>query len=189
MKYIISIFFLFFFLYSFSFAEEIEKSEIPIPLLHSIEVDELSDTWDEARSHGRTHEGIDIVVPRWSFVASPVDGKINRIETSGFGGLHIWMLTEDDERFYFAHLEAVSPFIKVGQNISKGEIIGFVGNSGNALGTDPHLHFGIYSNDWIPENPYPRITETFSEEEQQESLEDFLSGLKKIIAKIKKSQK
>jgi peptidoglycan LD-endopeptidase LytH len=187
MKYIFSLFILFFSLTSITFAQE--QKEIPIPLIHPIEVKDLSDTWGEARSHGRTHEGIDIVVPRWSFIASPVEGTITRIETSGFGGLHIWMLTKDKERFYFAHLEAVSPFIKVGDKVEKAEIIGFVGNSGNALGTDPHLHFGIYTNDWVPENPYPRITETFSEKDQEESLTDFLSDLKKLISKIKKSQK
>ncbi len=146
-----------------------------------MQIIDVEDTWGVARSAGRTHEGTDIVVPRGTLVLSATDAVITRIETTGGGGLVIWTRNPGNEQFYYAHLEGIFPDIKVGDYVKRGDPIAFVGNSGNAIWTDPHLHLGIYSMDWVAENPYPRITETFSEQEKINALVKFLEYLQKLI--------
>ncbi len=126
-----------------------------IPVLRAKSYD-FNDTWGEARSEGRTHEGTDIFAKRGTLVISPTEAIVSRIATSTLGGNIVYTINPGNERFYFAHLDKVDSFLVEGMIISKGTIIGTVGNTGNASGTPPHLHFGIYGIGGA-RNPFERL--------------------------------
>jgi murein DD-endopeptidase MepM/ murein hydrolase activator NlpD len=93
----------------------------------------------------RSHEGVDIFAKKGTPVIAPTDGYISRVGTSKLGGKVVWM--RDSKRghaYYFAHLD--SQLVKTGVRVKQGDVIGTVGNTGNARNTPSHLHFGIYQS-------------------------------------------
>jgi murein DD-endopeptidase MepM/ murein hydrolase activator NlpD len=91
----------------------------------------------------RKHEGIDIFAPRGTPIVAPTAGIVTRVATAGLGGKIIWMNdTRRGHSYYFAHLD--SQFVKAGAKVRQGDVIGTVGNTGNARYTPSHLHFGVY---------------------------------------------
>lgn len=116
--------------------------------------------WGFARSGGRTHQGTDIFQPYGSPVVAMADGVVARLSRTdtGLGGLTV-TYTIDGYRVYNAHLSAVAPGLTVGQKVYQGEVIGAVGTSGNARGTPPHNHLGIYTPGGRAVNPYPLLAE------------------------------
>lgn len=126
---------------------------LPVPVA-GVSPGDLTDTWGTARSGGRRHEGIDIFAPRGTPVGSATRGVIVRKGWNSLGGWSVNVLGPGGQHHYYAHLSHfASP--EVGDWVDVGEILGFVGDSGNAQGTPPHLHYGLYS--WRGEamNPYP----------------------------------
>ena len=106
----------------------------------------------------REHHGIDIFAPRNTPVIAAADGYVSRVGTSKRGGLHIWQRASDESgkalgTLYYAHLE--DTFVTAGTWIDRGTPIGSVGNSGNAISTPPHLHFGLYQRFKGPLDPLP----------------------------------
>ncbi|MDI6822144.1 MAG: M23 family metallopeptidase [Actinomycetota bacterium] len=100
------------------------------------------------------HEGTDIFAPRGTPVYACVEGKVEKIGTEPISGNFIGIRGRDKRYYYYAHLETWVIGIEEGNKVRLGQIIGYVGNTGNARGTPPHLHFGIKEDDvWI--NPYP----------------------------------
>lgn len=116
---------------------------------------QLRDTWHAARSQGRKHEGIDIFAPRGAPVRSTTEGIVSRIGTNKLGGTVVWVLGPAGYRHYYAHLDQVAN-IHTGERISAGALLGFVGNTGNAKLTPPHLHYGIYTRKGAI-NPFPLL--------------------------------
>jgi murein DD-endopeptidase MepM/ murein hydrolase activator NlpD len=127
---------------------------------------QITDTYNEARDGTRLHHAVDILAPRGSEVLSACDGVVLRIGTNALGGNVVW--TTDAERkfaYYYAHLERWAGGLHEGQAVSRGEVIGYVGTSGNAPKNTPHLHFQVlhisdakrYSNG-PPLNPLPFFT-------------------------------
>lgn len=100
--------------------------------------------WGAVRDGGRrSHEGIDIFAPRGTPVVAVTDGRIASSGEKGLGGKQVWL--RDPERgqsLYYAHLDSIAPLGNT--RVKTGDTIGFVGNTGNARTTAPHLHFGIY---------------------------------------------
>ena len=88
---------------------------------------------------------MDILAPRGTAVLAAVDGRIAKLFTSAAGGLTIYQF-DADERFcyYYAHLDGYAPNLNEGQSVRRGQLIGFVGTTGNAPPGTPHLHFAIY---------------------------------------------
>ncbi len=106
----------------------------------------------------REHHGIDIFAPRHTPVVAATDGYIARVATSTRGGLHIWQRGSDEYgnpigSLYYAHLE--DTHVSAGTWVNRGTQIGTVGNSGNAISTPPHLHFGLYQRSAGPQDPLP----------------------------------
>ena len=106
----------------------------------------------------REHHGIDIFAPRNTPVVAAADGYVSRVGTSKRGGLHIWQRASDESgkaigTLYYAHLE--DTFVTAGTWVDRGTPIGSVGNSGNAISTPPHLHFGLYQRFKGPLDPLP----------------------------------
>lgn len=115
-----------------------------------------SDTWGQARSGGRSHQGTDIF-PGWgNYVYAVADGKLtSRIwDGAGRNAGNAWSLTGDDgTRYFYAHLSDFAPGLQVGSSVRAGQIIGWVGTTGNASAA--HLHFEIRPGGGSPVNPYP----------------------------------
>lgn len=111
-------------------------------------------TWHSDRSGGRKHEGVDIFAKRGTPVRSTTSGIILKIGTSKLGGKFISIKTGRTVHYY-AHFEELSD-LRRHQWVEQGTILGTVGDSGNAKGTPPHLHYGIYTPTEAI-NPYPLI--------------------------------
>ncbi len=103
----------------------------------------------------RAHHGVDIFARRGTPVVAGVDGRV-RISTSDRGGNVIWLSPASGERrrLYYAHLDGWA--VENGAEVRSGDVIGFVGNTGNARTTLPHLHFGVY--DRGPVDPFPYLS-------------------------------
>ena len=100
----------------------------------------------------RQHHGVDIFAPRGTPVLSASDGRVSRVRETRLGGKVVWVRVPAHEAsLYYAHLD--SQHVSNGQVVERGDTVGFVGNSGNARATPPHLHFGLYRRG--PVDPYP----------------------------------
>ncbi|MBQ5946035.1 M23 family metallopeptidase [Massilia sp. ST3] len=115
----------------------------------------LRDTWHAARGAGRRHEGIDIFAKRGTPVLSSTEGIVLRVGTNRLGGLVVWVLGPAGQRHYYAHLDGYAD-VHAGMRVAPGRVLGYVGDSGNAKGTPPHLHYGIYAAGGAL-NPYPLL--------------------------------
>jgi murein DD-endopeptidase MepM/ murein hydrolase activator NlpD len=111
--------------------------------------------WGFARSGGRTHKGTDMFASRGSAVVAVGNGVVT-LKSNSLGGIVAYLRTSS-ANFYYAHLDGYAPGIGSGQSVSAGTVIGYVGNTGNALGTSPHLHFQIHPGGGAPVNPYPTV--------------------------------
>ena len=105
---------------------------------------DLDDTFTARRSGGRTHRAIDIMAPHGTPVLAVSDGEITRIHTNRLGGKVLYLRSYGGEYdFYYAHLSAYADGIEEGQTVRQGDVLGTVGNTGNARTTPPHLHFQV----------------------------------------------
>ena len=116
----------------------------------------LANTWGAARADGRRHEGIDIFAPRDTPVRSTTRGIVTRVGTNKLGGQIVFVLGPGLESHYYAHLDRFAD-IKPGDVVKAGDVLGYVGRTGNARTTPFHLHYGIYRHG-AAQNPYPRLT-------------------------------
>ncbi len=126
---------------------------LPVPVA-GVVPRRLTDTWGAARSNGRSHEGIDIFASRGTAVLSTTEGIVSSVGANNLGGKVVWVMGPGGQRHYYAHLDDYAD-IAAGDLVFPGTELGKVGNTGNARGTSPHLHYGIYSNGAI--NPYPLL--------------------------------
>jgi len=123
----------------------------------------LQDTFNDARSEGRVHDAIDIMAPRYTPVLAVDAGRIVKLFTSRLGGLTIYQFDPTETYcYYYAHLDHYAPGIQEGIQVVRGQVIGYVGFTGNASPEGPHLHFAIFRLNaskhwWEGEaiNPYP----------------------------------
>lgn len=124
---------------------------------------QLRDTFDEGRDGGRVHRALDILAPRGTPVLAADDGRVLRVRRNALGGNTVYA-TDPAGRvvYYYAHLDAYRPGLAEGATISRGDVLGIVGTTGNAPKDTPHLHFQVMrmSPDgkyWDGEaiNPYP----------------------------------
>ena len=120
-------------------------SRLPVPV-KGISRNQLRDTWGSARSPSRSHEGIDIMAERGTKVYSATEGLVADLRNNNLGGKVIWILGPSGSWHYYAHLDGHKRGLNVGDYVHKGDLIGYVGNTGNARHTAPHLHYGIYLN-------------------------------------------
>jgi hypothetical protein len=121
----------------------------------------FSDTWGDARQFGggRKHEGTDILAPIGTPVYSAADGVVVKYGWSNLGGWRLTVKTKQGVSFYYAHMSKYAAGMSKGATVKKGQIIGYVGNSGyGPEGTsgqfESHLHFGMYDANWDAINPY-----------------------------------
>jgi len=106
--------------------------------------DQLQDTYSDARSEGRTHDAIDIIAPAETPVIAAADGKIIKLFQSERGGTTIYQLSADQQFvYYYAHLSHYADGLTAGRDVRQGEVIAYVGDTGNAGAGNYHLHFSI----------------------------------------------
>lgn len=125
--------------------------------------EQLRDTFAEARSQGRSHDAIDIMAPAGTPVLAVADGTVEKLFTSERGGLTIYQFEPSGRlAYYYAHLQRYADGLAQGQTIRRGQVIGYVGSTGNANPDAPHLHFAIFvlgpeRHWWEGQaiNPYP----------------------------------
>jgi murein DD-endopeptidase MepM/ murein hydrolase activator NlpD len=142
-------------------AAALQNGDLAIPVAN-VEPAALHDTWGQARS-GHSHTAIDIMAPRGTPALAAADGVVLKLHASGPGGLTLYLA--DQQRttiYYYAHLDAYAPQVREGLVVARGDVIGYVGTTGNAPANTPHLHFGIEhlppTGEWWkgePINPYP----------------------------------
>ncbi len=105
---------------------------------------ELTDTFDDARAAGRRHDAIDIMAPKDTRVLAAADGKVVKLFTSVRGGLTVYEFDPTETyTYYYAHLDSYAPGLIEGEQLKRGDLIGFVGSTGDANPAAPHLHFEI----------------------------------------------
>ncbi len=109
-----------------------------------IRTKQIADTWGAARSNGRAHSGQDIFAKRGTPVFSATEGYVLRVGESDLGGKVVFVLGAGGRRYYYAHLDDFAPELKAGDFVTTDTLLGYVGTTGNAKNTPPHLHFGVY---------------------------------------------
>ena len=141
--------------------DELRGRRLAVPVA-GIDRKTLRDSFAEGRT-GHVHEAIDILAPRGTPVVAVEDGRIEKLFTSKQGGLTIYLF--DPSRrycYYYAHLDRYAAGLAEGRGVTRGQVLGYVGVSGNAPPQTPHLHFTIFklttNGRWwqgAPINPFP----------------------------------
>jgi len=116
---------------------------LPVPV-EGVKARGIADTFGAPRGRDRTHAGVDIFARRGTAVRSAGPGLVVDIREGGLGGRQVWVLGPARERYYYAHLDGWREGLARGEVVQAGTVLGYVGDSGNAKGTPPHLHWGIY---------------------------------------------
>jgi murein DD-endopeptidase MepM/ murein hydrolase activator NlpD len=125
-------------------AKNLAARHLAVPV-EGVSPDKLVRSYNDARSGGREHEALDILAPRNTPVVAVEDGTVARLFLSKAGGNTIYQFDPTREySYYYAHLERYAVGLKEGDQVHRGQIIGYVGTSGNAPKDTPHLHFAIF---------------------------------------------
>ena len=130
-------------------------ASLPMPV-RGVNVADVADTWGADRSGNRQHEGVDIFATRGTAVTSTTRGVVGAVREGGLGGRQVWVRGPGLENHYYAHLDGWAEHLSQGDVVLPGDVLGFVGDSGNARGTPTHLHYGIYGDDGALD-PMPRL--------------------------------
>ena len=146
-------------------ADQPRNGALLVPVL-GVKPLQLSDTFNDKRGGIRRHEALDIPAPRGTPVIAVDDGRIAKLFRSIPGGLTIYHFDPGEKfAYYYAHLDGYAAGLAEGKPLKRGEVIGYVGSTGNANEENPHLHFAIF--ELGPEkrwwkgtaiNPYPLLT-------------------------------
>jgi peptidoglycan LD-endopeptidase LytH len=133
--------------------------------VEGVTVNQLKDTFNDSRALARRHDAIDIMAPRGTEVRAVDDGTIAKLFTSKAGGLTIYQFDPSQTfSYYYAHLDHYVSGLAEHQPVRRGQLLGYVGSTGNASESAPHLHFAIArlgtDRSWWkgdPINPYPLL--------------------------------
>ena len=133
--------------------------------VEGVRVSQVADTYGAPRAGNRTHDGVDIFAPRGTPVRAAAPGFVYRIDDLSLGGLSVTVVGDGGARYFYTHFDSVPESLREGQRVETDTVIGYVGNSGNAASTPPHLHFGVYLGEpenlcaWRPIDPLPLLVD------------------------------
>jgi murein DD-endopeptidase MepM/ murein hydrolase activator NlpD len=130
--------------------------KIAMPL--QVSKNQIANTWHAPRGSNRLHEGQDIFAPRGTPTYSATRGYIYNIGQNGLGGQTVSVIGAGGRVYYYAHFDSYAPGISEGDYVTPQTVLGYVGTTGNAQGTPPHLHFGVYTPTGAI-NPLPLLTD------------------------------
>ena len=127
----------------------------------------LADSWGDARSEGRGHKGIDLMAAEGTPVVAVVPGRIEKLFESRLGGTTLYLRSADERwTYYYAHLAGYASGVREGLPVRAGQVLGYVGDTGDAGSGNHHLHFSVSrmrpgQRWWQGEdvNPYPLLAE------------------------------
>jgi murein DD-endopeptidase MepM/ murein hydrolase activator NlpD len=117
----------------------------------------FSDDYGAPRAGTGWHHGNDLYAATGTPVLAVADGTLSRVGINRLGGNRLWLTDDAGNEFYYAHLSAYAPAAVQGARVSAGQVIGFVGNTGQAITTPPHLHFEVHPAGGDSVNPYPYL--------------------------------
>lgn len=120
---------------------------------------QVGNTWHAPRDGGRLHEGQDIFAQRGTPVLSATEGYVVNIGENSLGGQTVSVIGASGRVYYYAHLETYAPHLAEGDYVTTQTLLGYVGTTGNAAGTPPHLHFGAYESTRGAMNPLPLLSD------------------------------
>lgn len=137
-------------------------AKLMIPV-EGIKPADISDNYNQPRGSDRTHEALDIMAPKGTRVYATADGKVAKLFNSKQGGLTVYQFDPTETyAYYYAHLDRYADGIKEGDVLRRGDLVGYVGVTGNSDPNGPHLHFAVFEltaeKQWwkgTPVNPYP----------------------------------
>jgi len=141
---------------------DVPAGKLMVPV-DGVKFSQLTDTYNAPRGTERQHQALDIMAPKGTKVFAVADGKVAKLFTSVPGGLTVYQF-EPTEKFayYYAHLDKYADGIKEGMLLKRGDLVGYVGVTGNSDPNAPHLHFAVVQltpeKQWwkgTPVNPYP----------------------------------
>ena len=133
-------------------------ASLPVPV-DGVRPSAIRDSWRAPRDAGRQHQGVDIFAKPGTPVRSTTRGLIVRLGQNRLGGNVVWIMGPGRQTHYYAHLSDFGAF-EIGDRVMTGDIIGYVGDTGNARGTPHHLHYGVYELGGAAINPFPLLTAT-----------------------------
>lgn len=122
---------------------------------------QIANTWQAPRGSDRLHEGQDIFAPKGTPIYSATSGYVYKVGENNLGGQTVSVIGAGGRVYYYAHLDRYAPGIKEGDRVTTKTLLGYVGTTGNAQGTPPHLHFGVYTSNGAI-NPLPMIVDRTS---------------------------
>jgi peptidoglycan LD-endopeptidase LytH len=131
-------------------------ASLPVPV-DGVRPSAVRDSWQAPREAGRHHQGVDIFAKPGTPVRSTTEGIVIGRGQNRLGGNVVWVMGPGRQRHYYAHLRDFGGF-EIGDRIMAGDIIGYVGDTGNARGTPHHLHYGVYELGGTAINPFPLLT-------------------------------
>jgi murein DD-endopeptidase MepM/ murein hydrolase activator NlpD len=126
--------------------------------VQDVEKKAIANTWHAPRDGGRLHEGQDIFAPRGTPIFSATEGYVAHIGDNSLGGQTVSVVGAGGRTYYYAHLESYAPHLSEGDWVTTQTLLGYVGTTGNAAGTPPHLHFGVYEPGGAM-NPLPLLND------------------------------
>jgi peptidoglycan LD-endopeptidase LytH len=128
---------------------------MPLP---GVSTKQIANTWHAARGDRRLHEGQDIFAPRGTAIYSAAPGYVYNIGENNLGGQTVSVIGAGGRVYYYAHLDSYADSLEEGDYVTPQTILGSVGTTGNAQGTPPHLHFGVYTSNGAI-NPLPLLAD------------------------------
>jgi len=161
-----------------------EVENLPIPIIMGVRLANIWPNFGDPRDGGaRQHEGLDIMAPRGAAIGSPTEAVVTRTGKGSGSGTYVQTANPGGETFYYYHLDEIADGIKAGTELEVGDILGYVGNTGNASGGAPHLHWEIRDGRRATD-PFPRLTKEFSDEVRIRYLTGLLEELQKELARL-----
>ena len=154
---------------------------VPMPVLFGITLKDIFPNFGDPRSGGRLHEGEDIMARSGTPIVSPTPAVVIRLGTGPSEGHYVYTANPGGETFVYMHLDRIGEGLTQGTVLPKGGLIGYVGNTGNAIGGAAHLHFEIHDSNDTPVDPFPRLSAEFS-------LPEKISYLSTILAQTTNPQ-
>ncbi|HEX9425937.1 MAG TPA: M23 family metallopeptidase [Pyrinomonadaceae bacterium] len=127
--------------------------------LQDVSTKRIANTWHAPRDGGRLHEGQDIFAPRGTPVLSATEGYVANVGENSLGGQTVSVIGAGGRVYYYAHLDAYAPYLAEGEYVTTQTLLGYVGTTGNAAGTPPHLHFGVYQPARGAMDPLPLLSD------------------------------